>query len=198
MAFLIKSSNYNICMTNAALITTYYVYNIDTYISYYIAFGVVFFNFFEYIYHRFLLHITNDGLFYHYIHGNHHLKPHGKSIHFPVIFIAGVNILMYYPMSFYIEKNYLMNIGLGSSIAYILFENIHKEIHHPYWFPANNIMREYHMYHHTKSKYMAYGFSVPTWDILFGTYPLEIAPYNPIALIPIPFVSFFLGIDRDF
>ena len=198
MAFLLKSSNYTLCMTNAALITSYYVYNLEKFNPAYTVIGIVFFNFFEYIYHRFLLHISHDGPFYHYIHGNHHMKPHGKSIHFPIIFITSMNIFMYSAMHLYFKKNLLMNMGIGTSIAHILFENIHKEIHHPYWFTnPKNVMREYHMYHHLKSKHVAYGFSVPTWDIVFGTYPHQIGTYNPFALVPIPFVSFFLGIDRD-
>jgi hypothetical protein len=83
-----------------------------------------------------------------------------------------------------------MNIGTGVAISYILFENIHKEIHHPYWLPNKSIIRDYHMYHHLKSKHCAYSFTVPTWDIIFGTYPYEIGTPTILAYIPIPFLSF--------
>jgi hypothetical protein len=83
---------------------------------------------------------------------------------------------------------------IGGTLSYMMFEHIHKEIHQPYWFPGDHhTFRMFHMYHHLRNKRYAYSFTVPLWDILFGTFPHDILCCNPIAYIPIPFLSFYFG-----
>lgn len=196
MALLLKSSSYLLCMANAVTLGSLYLYNTSRFEMHSIASGVVLFNLLEYLYHRVVLHFTTQGIIYHYLHGNHHIKPNGRSLHTPMLFVFILNAIYYFSMRLYFNVNTSSNVGTGITIGYIIFENIHKEAHHPYFLSDKNIIRNYHMHHHTGSKFKAFSFSVPTWDIIFGTFPYEFATYNIIALVPIPFVS-FLGVHKN-
>jgi len=154
-------------------------------------YGILFFSLFEYVNHRFLLHFTDTGEVYHYVHGIHHLKPHGKSIHVPLYFISFFGGLFAYLAHMNFQPQEANNALIGFHLSYMLFEHIHMEIHHPYFITdRNHFIFSYHMYHHTKDKHMAYGFSMPFWDILCGTYPEEYS-YSLLGVLPIPFLSFY-------
>lgn len=191
---LLCSSSYNICIGTAISILGYYSYQLyqTEMLFLWNMIGMIIFTLHEYLSHRFILHFYNDGIIYHYLHGNHHFKPLSKSIHTPILFTSIVNILYFY-LGCYISFKHSINIMTGYQISYIIFEHIHKEIHHPTLFLNDDTFRLFHMYHHMRSKHKAFSFSVPLWDIIFGTFPNDILIYNWFAFIPIPFISFKYG-----
>jgi hypothetical protein len=192
--FLLTSSNYHLCIGTAFFIQVVCfggalwtgwnpIWN---------AIGVVLFTWYEYVSHRFILHYTNDGQLYHYLHGNHHLKPHGKSIHIPILYTTVSSLFYFYVLS-YISYQAAWNAMTAYQVCYIIFEHIHMEVHHPHWFQREYTFRISHMYHHTVNKNKGYAFTTPTWDILYGTFPTEVLAYNWFAYLPIPVISFYFG-----
>jgi sterol desaturase/sphingolipid hydroxylase (fatty acid hydroxylase superfamily) len=173
------------------LIYIYGVYHTGIYFYWNLS-GIVLFTLIEYVYHRYILHHTNDGQLYYYLHGKHHLKPHSMSLHVPILYLIILNILCYYATS-YISRIASVNMMLTVQFSYIIFENLHREAHHPYFLKNIDAFRISHLYHHTYNKNMAYAFSAPTWDIVFGTFPHDVLAYNWFALIPIPLLSYYIG-----
>ena len=83
---------------------------------------------------------------------------------------------------------------MGHICALFIFENLHKEIHNPYWIVDKNVgYIVSHMYHHNVNKNTSYCFTCPLFDILFGTFPHDVLSYNIIALLPIPILSYVYG-----
>ena len=193
---LLKSSSYNICIGNALLVTTASAYGIyATHLDLlWNLYGMVWFTLSEYLFHRFILHFVNSGTIYHYLHGKHHMKPRGRSIHIPILYTLTTRALSFATLYYFFTPSATYNCMFAWELSYIFFEHIHREIHHPSLFPSDQEkFRVFHMYHHLTNKHMAYSFSVPTWDILFDTFPLDAMGYNMFALIPIPFLSFYYG-----
>ena len=188
------SSNYNACMGTALLIQAFYLYGqYQTNFSLiWSTAGVVLFTWYEYISHRFILHFTHTGQLYHYLHGNHHLKPQGRSLHIPILYTTISNVFYFY---LFAQLSYMaaFNAMTTYQFCYILFEHIHMEAHHPKWFLGNYTFRISHMYHHTHNKNKGYAFTTPTWDIIFNTFPDDALSYNWFAYIPIPIFSFYFG-----
>ena len=195
---LLKSSSYTLCITTAFSIVLLYLYHIyyNVFLLEWNLYGMIFFTLHEYLSHRFILHYTHDGIIYYYLHGKHHLQPYGHSIHIPILYSSIVHIFYFYITTVLFTYTAAINFMNSYQLCYILFEHIHKETHHPYMFKNEQpvMFRTYHMYHHIHNKHRAYSFSVPIWDILFGTFP-ENLKYNLLAFIPIPIIS-FLGITQ--
>jgi sterol desaturase/sphingolipid hydroxylase (fatty acid hydroxylase superfamily) len=191
---LLTSSNYKLCMCTSSIIQLMYLYGIyHTGIYFYCNLsGIVLFTLIEYIYHRYILHYTNDGELYYYLHGKHHLKPHSMSLHVPILFLIILHVISYYTLS-YISHHVAVNVMCMAQFSYIIFEHLHMEAHHPYFLKHTHTFRISHLYHHSHTKKLAYAFSSPTWDIVFGTFPHEVLTYNWFALIPIPFLSYYIG-----
>jgi sterol desaturase/sphingolipid hydroxylase (fatty acid hydroxylase superfamily) len=194
MQFLLKSSNYTLCIGTALFIQSIYAYG-----AYCNAFhlgwgiyGMILFTWYEYVSHRFILHHTNEGRLYHYLHGNHHLKPHGTSLHIPILYTT-ISSVSYFYLLTYISYQAAWNALTIYQFCYLLFEHIHMEAHHPRWLSSTSTFRISHMYHHTHNKNKGYAFTTPTWDILCGTFPHDALTYNWFAYVPIPVFSFYLG-----
>ena len=194
MQLLLTSSNYNLCIGTASIIQLLYMYYVyhEGISFYWNLSGIVMFTWGEYIYHRFILHYTYNGTLYYYLHGKHQLKPYGKSIHTPILYTIILNIISYYLLT-YISYKAAVNMMCTNQFCYIIFENLHMEAHHPYFFNNDDTFRISHLYHHTHNKKIAYAFSAPTWDIVFGTFPHEVLTYNWFALLPIPLLSYYIG-----
>lgn len=191
---LLTSSNYKLCMGTSSIIQLLYMYGVyrtGIYFYWNIS-GIVLFTLIEYVYHRYLLHYTNDGNLYYYLHGKHHLKPFSKSLHVPILYLIMLNVICYYLLSC-ISHSIAVNIMTTVQFSYIIFEHLHMESHHPYLLKGDYTFRISHLYHHSHSKNMAFAFSAPTWDIVFGTFPHDVLAYNWFALIPIPLLSYYIG-----
>lgn len=198
MKFLLKSSNYNLCIGTALIIQGIYTYGAwhNTFHSGWIFTGMILFTWYEYVSHRFILHHTNDGKLYHYLHGNHHLKPHGTSLHIPILYTT-ISSTFYFYMLSYFSYQAAWNALSAYQFCYLIFEHIHMEAHHPRWLTQEDTFRISHMYHHTRNKNKGYAFTTPTWDILYGTFPNDALAYNWFAYVPIPVLSFYFGTKKQ-
>jgi len=195
LRLFIRSSRYDICIINSLVLLSLYVYFVETFYFYSFCNGVALATLAEYLYHRFVLHYSTDGTLYYYLHGHHHLKPHSSSIHLPILYVDMNHAITIYIGSHYFTMPHVFSAMIAGILTYMTFEFIHKEVHQPNLLTRENEpIRMFHMYHHTRNKNLAYGFTVPTWDILFGTFPDDILCYNPLALLPIPFLSFYYGV----
>ena len=194
---LFTSSNYYLCViSNIIFILFYYFILLINFEFIYFILGLMCWSMWEYIYHRYLMHFTNSGKLYYLIHGHHHMYPDKKSIHLPLFqyFIVLIPFYVFLKFIFLLNHNQNINYTLGHLFALFFFENIHKEIHNPYWITDKNAgFRISHMYHHNKNKNKAFCFTSPLFDILFGTFPNEVLSYNFIALLPIPYLSYIYG-----
>jgi len=191
---VLTSSNYKVCIGAACIIQAIYLYGVyhtGIHIGWNLC-GMAYCTFLEYIYHRFLLHYAEDHPIHYYLHGKHHLKPFSPSIHVPVLYTYLLNLGAYYLTSL-ISPIASMNIMVMYQFCYIIFEHIHMEAHHPQFLIGHDSFRISHLYHHMKNKHLAYAFSTPTWDIVFGTFPHEVLTYNWFALCPIPLLSYSWG-----
>jgi len=202
LGFFLRSSSYAICMGTA--LTSLALYSVYAYNEYKIErdllwnfYGMVLLTFNEYMSHRFILHFSHDSKTYHYLHGNHHLKPLGNSIHIPILYTSTMQFFFFWLAYTYMSFQHAVNLLVGYQLSYIIFEHIHMEVHHPRLFlNENETFRVFHMYHHTVNKHMAYSFSVPFWDIVFGTFPNDVLTYNMFAFVPVPFLSFYFGVQH--
>jgi len=195
LRIFIRSSRYDIFLINSLVLLGIYIYFVKVF--YFLTFcnGIALASLAEYLYHRYVLHFATEGTLYFYIHGHHHLKPHNNSIHLPILYLNinhGLTIVL---ASFYYTQAHIFSAMIGAIVLYMISEHIHKEIHKPHWLIGDHhTFRMFHMYHHMRNKKYCYGFTVPTWDILFGTFPSDILCYNPLALIPVPYFSFYFGL----
>lgn len=196
LRLLLTSSNYKLCIGTAFLLELYYAYGVSIH-GFHFGWsmtGMILFTWYEYMSHRFILHAVNDGTIYHYLHGNHHLRPYGKSIHVPILYTV-TSVIGYWHIFALLVGNRIAayNVMAMHQCCYIMFEHIHMEVHHPTWLITNDMFRVLHMYHHTRDKNKGYAFTTPTWDLLFGTFPHDVLKYNWFAYLPIPVLSFYLG-----
>ena len=196
--FLLRSSSYNLCIGTAVTslaLYSYYIYHVG-HLLLWNFYGMVLLTLNEYLSHRFILHFSHDNSLYFYLHGNHHLKPRGMSIHIPILYTSIIQVVFFWVALQTASFQHAVNILFGYQCSYIIFEHIHMEVHHPTFFlNEHETFRVFHMYHHMVNKNMAFSFSVPFWDILFGTFPMDVLTYNYWATIPIPFLSFYLGVE---
>ena len=194
---LFTSSNYSVFLiSNLSFIAFYSFVLLQECQFYYFLSGTLCWSLWEYIYHRCIMHYTNTGKLYYFLHGHHHIYPDKHSIHIPLI----QYFLMVYPIYFLLKcvfcLNYNQNISytIGHLYGLFFFENMHKEVHQPYWNQDKDAgFRISHMYHHTKNKQKAFCFTSPVFDILFGTFPEDALSYNWFAFLPIPYFSYTWG-----
>lgn len=193
--FFTSSSYSNMLISNTILLLFYSSVLMNSFNFQWILMGIVCWNSWEYIYHRYIMHYTNIGKLQYYLHGHHHAHPNKSSIHIP-LFQYWVLYPFYYLLKyvFLLTHNQNINYTIGHICALIVFENLHKEIHNPYWIVDKNCgFRVSHMYHHNVNKNKAYCFTCPLFDILFGTFPDDVLNYNILAFVPIPILSYVYG-----
>jgi hypothetical protein len=109
--FLIKL---NLCI--------YYKLNI-----YFILYGFLLWSFWEYTYHRFIMHGLKNTSYYYKLHGHHHLYP-TKVSHIPIfqyIIVSPVFVIM----SYYINPSFVYSYSVGHLFGLFCFERIHSVIH---------------------------------------------------------------------
>lgn len=194
---LFTSSNYYVFLfSNTSFILFYIFVLLQEFRFLHFLLGVTAWSGWEYMYHRYMMHYTNTGKIYYYLHGHHHIYPNKNSIHIPLFQYIFVSFFIYGFLKHIVLFTHNENISytIGHLCSLFIFENTHREIHNPYWVrDANAGFRISHMYHHNKNKNMAFCFTSPTFDILFGTFPDEVLSYNFIAYLPIPYFSYAYG-----
>jgi len=163
------------------LLSLYYGINI-----YFVSHGFLMWSFWEYLYHRYIMHGLKNTVYYHKLHGYHHLYP-TKISHIPIFQYIIVSPV-FFISSYYINPSFVFSYAIGHLSGLFCFEKMHYFIH-------NDVNKEknytkYHLYHH-KYPNKAFCFTTPCFDILCGTFPNELFSYNFIGILPIPYISFY-------
>ena len=186
--FLYTSSN-----TNSFHINLYFWLFLKTGLSLYYGFniryaicGYLFWSFWEYTYHRFIMHGLKDTVYYYKLHGYHHAHPMRPS-HIPIFQYLLVSPT-FFVAAYYMNPSIVYSYALGHLSGLYCFEQMHHFIHNDV--KQEQIYTKYHLYHHRQSN-TAFCFTTPCFDILCGTFPDKMFSYNFIAMLPIPYFSFY-------
>ena len=173
--------NFNFCVWFSIkfMFALYYGFNVSCAVS-----GYMVWSFWEYIYHRFVMHGLKNTVYYNKLHGYHHLHP-SKVSHIPVFQYILVSPV-FYIVSYYINPSYVFSYATGHLCGLYCFEQMHYLIHRDV--NREKIYTKYHLYHHKYSNF-AYCFTTPCFDILCGTFPDNFT-YNLLGILPIPYFGF--------
>jgi sterol desaturase/sphingolipid hydroxylase (fatty acid hydroxylase superfamily) len=137
--------------------------------------GVVFWTFFEYVFHRYVFHFTPHGKFQERVsflfHGVHHQYPNDKKrLVMPItlsLAIAALLLLLFSALF----GSYVWAFWAGFALGYLCYDMMHYSIHHfkrPQSRWLKNIWKA-HLDHHFRDSNKGYGVSSPIWDHVFGT-----------------------------
>jgi hypothetical protein len=157
---------------------------------YLVLYGFLLWPFWEYIYHRFIMHGLKNTPYYYKLHGYHHTYPN-KMSHIPIFQYIIVSP-SFFILSYYTNPSYIFSYSVGHLSGLFCFEKIHSFIHNDV--KKEKIYTEYHLYHH-KSSNNSYCFTCPCFDILFNTFPHKEFEYNLLAILPIPYIGFY-GVSK--
>jgi len=156
----------------------------------YVMYGFLCWSFWEYSYHRFIMHGLKNTKYYYTLHGYHHAYPN-KLSHIPIFQYILVSPV-FYIVSYFINPSIVFSYSIGHLLGLYCFEKMHYNIHSTR--DENKIFIEYHLYHHLYPN-KAFCFTSPCFDILCNTFPTNKFTYNIIALLPIPYIG-FLGVNK--
>ena len=135
------------------------------------------------------MHGLQNTRFYKILHGYHHAHP-DKPSHIPPfqyflvapIFFAG---------AYFLNPANVFSYSVGHTLGLGCFEFMHFKIHRVVPPHDEEAYVRYHMHHHRVSHKRANCFTSPFFDIVFGTFPSHHFTYNPVALLPIPYIAFY-------
>jgi hypothetical protein len=153
---------------------------------FYMAYGLLFWSFWEYLYHRYVMHGLHHTKYYYKLHGYHHKYPNNLS-HIPIFQYILVCPFIY-GASYFIDPSIVYSYAVGHLCGLYCFENMHCRIHKDY--NKIHIYTKYHWHHHSYSN-SAFCFTTPCFDIICGTFPETHFYYNAWALLPIPYIGFW-------
>ena len=164
-------------------------------------FGLIYANFMEFANHKWNFHAfphwvtgTKDSRFYYVMHGHHHKYPHKNPVT-PLPQTSALYLLSALLFRACLPATWRSALAGGAS-GFLAFELTHIFIH-----AAERDERaieclkplvEFHLTHHSDPT-VAYGFTSPFWDWLFGYLPKPSRYDWDIVPIPLPWVSFFLS-----
>ena len=148
--------------------------------------GLLFWSFWEYLYHRFVMHGLRNTKYYYKLHGYHHQYP-DKLSHIPAFQYIIVSLCIY-GSTWVINPSIVYSYAIGHLLGLYCFENMHCMIHRDN--EKTMIYTKYHWHHHNYSN-SAFCFTTPCFDILCGTFPETHFYYNALALLPIPCIAFY-------
>jgi hypothetical protein len=158
----------------------YYGFNMN-----YVIYGYMLWSFWEYAYHRFIMHGLKNTIYYHKLHGYHHLHP-SKPSHIPIFQYIIVSPV-FFMLSSYFNPSYVFSYAIGHLCGLYCFEKMHYLIHTDV--NEVRIYTKYHLYHHKYSS-LAYCFTTPCFDILCGTFPDKFT-YNLLYVFNFKYLIFF-------
>ena len=164
-----------------------FYYGIDIF---YVITGFICWPFWEYTYHRFIMHGLKNTEYYYKLHGYHHQFPN-KLSYIPVFQYILVSPL-FFIVSYYLNASYVFSYSVGHLSGLYCFEKMHYIIHND--LDKNKIYTKYHLYHHKKPN-TTFCFTTPCFDIICNTFPNDTFSYNIVALLPSPYIG-FLGITK--
>jgi sterol desaturase/sphingolipid hydroxylase (fatty acid hydroxylase superfamily) len=163
--------------------------------------GMVYANWMEYYNHIFHFHLLpqlvtgqKDSRFYYVMHGHHHKHPRKNPItplpQTLALYVGSAAVFRFFSPARHLD------VLAGGAVGFLIFELTHIFIHAAErddaalnWFKP---LIEFHLTHHADPT-VAYGFTSPFWDWLFGKLPPKRKYNYPIVPIPLPWVSFFLS-----
>ncbi len=140
----------------------------------------------EYFMHRFIFHYHPrteklKKLFF-TVHGVHHAQPMCRTrLVMPPALSVPLALVFYGVFTLVIsviirEPLWLYPTFAGLLIGYVIYDLTHYALHHAKLTKGYLAMCRYqHMQHHGTCPNMRFGVSVPWWDYVFGTMPLETA-----------------------
>jgi len=148
-----------------------------------------YYTFGEYIFHRFTFH---SELFYNISRGHlkHHKDPHNDRAFFIPIPITLFNDILIFGIMMICNDSLdkIIRVISCAHLSYLLFELSHYGTHYRLPYLPKRLLG-FHEYHHHESR-CNFGFTTPSWDILFGTCnPLALDIY-PLSFLPISIISF--------
>lgn len=139
-------------------------------------FGVVMWQTFEYMCHRFLFHrkpTFSWGITVHFtIHGAHHKYPMDKRRDvFPPVPALIIGTFFWILFNCLIPANFAWPVWAGFGVGYVLYDLIHYALHTDLYLPGTflNILRTRHNAHHYKDAHHSFGVTSEMFDLLFGT-----------------------------
>ena len=139
-------------------------------------FGLIWANWFEYAYHRYLLHWP--GTFFAREHLRHHMSVNtpseaehlnlgGSPVWVVLLFVINGGPL--------VTLDWLLHLGFASGLLaafalyFIVVEEVHWRLHLGEWLPAVcDPARAYHLAHHERPN-SKYNIFLPLWDVLLGS-----------------------------
>ena len=133
---------------------------------------------FEYLLHRFLMHLDENipnnkvAKFIHFfLHGLHHLFPlDGERVPLPNYIVIPTFLILYKPVTLLFPGAFGRLIFAGLLLCYNFYEYIHYFTHS---IPSNAVywkgIKAYHMKHHLSQPNTGYGVTNKIWDKVYGT-----------------------------
>lgn len=138
-------------------------------------FGVLLWQAFEYVVHRFLFHsrcTSYWGITIHFLfHGNHHKYPMDKErLVFPPFPAAFVMAAVYFILLSGLAAKHRLAVFGGMGLGYILYDCCHYACHHSrQTVPFFEYLRSRHLEHHYRDHDNVYGISSTVFDAIMGT-----------------------------
>lgn len=153
--------------------------------------GVAMFPFYEYVFHRFILH-TRPGRhplvswFQGLIHYEHHENTQRIDRFFTPLWVGFPLVCVQLGLYLLVGLSLPTALALlfGNLAGFLYYEWTHYVAHIPYtpktaW---GRYMKKYHLWHHHKNEKYFYGVTTPLIDRLMGTYkPIQAVPVSPTA-----------------
>jgi sterol desaturase/sphingolipid hydroxylase (fatty acid hydroxylase superfamily) len=138
----------------------------------FLAFGILFWTFLEYLIHRFLGHQNNAKHIIRQEHKRHHAEwdyfvPLHKKLFVAALFLAISTTIM----SLFFSFSYALFFAIGLAGMYLIYESAHKLFHAKEPLIGYGLkMRKHHFYHHFGNPKLNHGVTTAFWDRVFGTF----------------------------
>ena len=138
----------------------------------FLACGILFWTFLEYIIHRFLGHQNKAKHIIRQEHKRHHAEwdyfvPMHKKLILAAVFL-GISTLI---MSIFFTFSIALFFSIGLTGMYLIYESAHKLFHAKEPIIGYGLkMRKHHFYHHFGNPKLNHGVTTAFWDRVFGTY----------------------------
>lgn len=141
------------------------------------SFGVFFWTFLEYLFHRFLFHMDDllprhqiAYLLHFLLHGIHHFLPMDRYrlVMPPILFaiLSGPMLLLAHAV---FPAPIANGVISGSYSMYVVYDTFHYAMHHTQLPEIIRQQKRYHLEHHYKNYDLGYGVTSPIWDWVFHT-----------------------------
>lgn len=140
-------------------------------------FGVVFWTFLEYLFHRFIFHIDSflphhqvAYLMHFLLHGIHHYLPMDRyRLVMPPVLFAVLSFPMLLLAHAVFPTAVANGVIAGSYSMYVVYDTMHYALHHTKLPAYVREQKRYHLEHHYKNYELGFGVTSKFWDVIFHT-----------------------------